>query len=152
MGTVMLLCRLLFHLIGIHRTKVLSILCSDFRFFKGVLKLYRQLDIGWPDEIKVPGGPMWVVKRERLILKWVRLLCSKHGIEEIYLISHGGTCGAYAEEGSIFDNADDEQAFHEDQLRQAKEVILEMLPVVKVRLIYARFDEKGRHVEFIEVN
>ena len=147
---LIVLCRIVFMFLGIHKTRVLALLCSDFHFFKATLKLYRLLDIGWPDEIKIPGGPMWVVKRESLVLKWIKALHGLHKFEEILLIAHGG-CGAYKLEGHTFSEDAHEQSHHENELRKARDVIMEIMPNVKVRLVYARLTSKQKLIEHIEV-
>lgn len=142
--------RIAFLFFGIHKAKHLSILCSDFRFFKGTLKLYRKLDIDFPDEIKIPGGIKSVAKQNELVLGWILKLHELHAFEEVILIAHS-ECGAY--KGEIdFENSEEEQLFHEGELRLACGIVKKLLPQIKsVKMVYAKLTPNGKLIEYEEI-
>lgn len=153
MKTLIAACRVIFLFFRLHTTKHLVILCSDFRFFRGTWELYSRLEIDYPDEIKIPGGILWVVKRSEFMVLSIKTLFGRHKIEEVTLIAHGGGCGGYEEiEGVSFTDDAEEQTYYENQLRKAKLVVQEIIPSVQIRMIYAGLTADRKLIDYVEIH
>ena len=138
-----------------HNCANLFILCSDFRFHRGVAELERYLKISAADVIRVPGGLKDLVDDwsgvQEAISSWIKLLCEKHGTKNVYLIAHL-ECAAYAEEGIRFIDPAEDQEFHRRELAKARRWIGDLVPTVKIITIVARINRVRRKIEFVEVD
>lgn len=148
---VRVFCKIIFLFLGIYTCDYLVVMCSDFRFDRGNRKLRRAENISCADEIKIPGSIMSIIERNSLVMEWLLFFYEKHKIKTIYLVTHAN-CGWCAEHGASFENNDgEEQLYHKDQLRMARQIVNELLPEVKVSLRYARLSPNRRLIEYIEV-
>jgi hypothetical protein len=134
----------------------LVIHCSDSRYHTHIDEFLRtRLKIGAYDRLVVPGGPQFFLaasylpKFEWAGRRWARYLARRHGIREIFCITHED-CGWYKEVTIGPFTLSSLKNRQLDDLRKVRGVLQEMFPEVPVRLFYAHPSPKG-HVEFVDV-
>lgn len=150
-----IICRTPFSFTGVHSCSNLVVFCSDFRFRRATEKLERFLGIhGNADALQIPGGIKTLNEETEggHVSGWIRTLHKLHGTKNIFIIAHGGKCGAYVETGVEFGDEEEQQRFHEAQLRKAKCLIEKIIAGARVRMIFARLGKNDRRVEFVEIN
>jgi hypothetical protein len=153
--TEKIICRAPFPYGDIHRCSNLIIFCSDFRFRRAIEKLERVLEIHLNcDGLQIPGSIKSVNEEsgDGMVSGWIEVLHKLHGAKNIFIIAHSAKCGAYTESGVQFTSEEEEQLFHEGELRKASGLIRQIILGAKVRMIYARLSKNRRQVEFVEIN
>jgi len=121
-----------------HKCKYIFIHCIDFRL-GGANKGYQEKEgiLGNCDEASAAGG----VNDIEFVLKQVGVSVSLHGTKEVILCNHTD-CGAYG--GSKeFVSAEEERKFHTEELKKAKETVLQKHPSLTVRMLLAEIQPSG---------
>jgi len=152
--TEKIICRAPFPYGEVHACSNLICYCSDFRFRRAIEKLERVLGIHLNcDGLQIPGSIKSVNDEngEGPVSGWIEVLHKLHGAKNIFIIAHAAKCGAYAESGIRFESEEDEQSFHEGELRKARGLIEGIILGARVRMIYARLSQNRRQVEFVEI-
>lgn len=73
----------------------LAVFCSDERFIKATQSfLNKSLDIKQCDLMVVPGGPVFIINKEKNLLDRLKLLVNAHRITDIIIFTHFD-CGYY---------------------------------------------------------
>lgn len=135
-----------------HKAQAIIQICIDFRFHAGIVEELARIGIKAFDLKSDAGAVKCLIDGRREVREWVlenfRIAASLHEVETVVLINHSD-CGAYG--GSDrFGSAEEEQAFHEDQLSKARAVVEESLPQMKVRTFFAKRQDEGK-VALIEL-
>lgn len=135
-----------------HICKWLIGLCSDYRYDEDCRELANKEGVPYADILQLPGFIRHIVERVAIILKFIVFLVEKHKTDVIFLVAHA-ECGWYGSEvGKVFTSIEEEQAYYIDQLREASNVLNEIVPQVEVRLRYARLSGDRNSVDYLEVN
>lgn len=135
-----------------HTAKALVLRCMDFRFVTTLRE--HLLHLGLKDQydlVSVAGAAKNMVdpfdpKDPEFVMRQIDIAQRLHQIEEVIIINHLD-CGAY---GKIFDTKEEELHRHESDLAQAKKMIRQKFPKLKVRLILAGLHPAGGfHVDHV---
>ncbi|MCL5411670.1 MAG: hypothetical protein M1150_02930 [Patescibacteria group bacterium] len=117
-----------------HYCRALAISCIDFRFVTKIREYLVNKGLeGNYDLIGIPGASLAIDEA----IKAIEISDRLHHPSEVYVFDHED-CGAYGE-----DNSSEK---HLENLRRAKEKILEVDPKLNVHLFLTKFDE------IVEVN
>jgi len=126
--------------------------CIDFRFWRETLEfIEKELKLTTFDFPSLPGSAKAVnecVKDGDLAMSCISVPCDLHHVKKVVIVNHED-CGAYGGSGKFNGDKDAEQAFHEMELKKAKDVILKKYPEKEVVLVYARLAEDKDAIEFI---
>ena len=135
---------------NVHFCEAVVITCLDFRFRWQTAAFIRQYLNFEPFDLSgLPGASNRINSKSKAAVSCFSVPCDLHGVKKIIIVHHQD-CGAYGgSEG--FNDAKQEQEFHEEELRKSREKILKMYPDQEVILIYARLDEKEENIEFVLV-
>lgn len=111
-----------------HTCKAVLVTCMDFRIQKYIEDFARE-NIGEREYDRV----CWAgaSKDFEAVFSQIELSKKLHDISEVYLMNHED-CGAYGEAGTSEKHAED--------LKSAKEKILEKYPNLEVKLLYIHLD------------
>lgn len=144
----------LFKFKNVHSCEAVILSCIDFRFWKETVEFVSQeLGIKNFDFPSLPGSAKAINegKKNDLAFSCISVPVELHHAQKIVIINHED-CGAYG--GSAKFNGDEksEQEFHEQELKKAKEKILEKYSDREIILIYAKLVDNKENVEFIFVN
>lgn len=143
-------CVLPFRYPDTHRCDTILVMCMDFRFRKKTIRFVQEyLDIPAFDQLAVPGSVKTILERRGTVKEALEVSAHLHDIDRFILVNHQD-CGAYGGSGG-FDDADAEQAFHEAQLREARDRINGYYPDKAVLMYYARLVDEKKNIEFIPV-
>jgi len=132
------------------RTIVLS--CLDYRVIAGLPAwLAAQGLAGRFDLVAAAGGAKNLASPRRggdrdFILEQFAIAGRFHALEEVILIIHED-CQAYGGR-QAFGAPGQERAHHEQELRQAGEIVRAKLPHLRVRLVFAPLDPAADAVSF----
>lgn len=129
-----------------HHCKYFIAHCIDFRLQKSI-KDYLELQglLGNCDIVSVAGG----VKNRDFLSGQLDISVNLHKVQEVMLINHTD-CGAYGGSGK-FSSFEEECAFHIEELKKAKFLILAKYPSLNVRNMLAKIPLSGE-ISFEEVN
>lgn len=138
------------------KSETLVICCGDHRYRAQIEDFLRNgLKLTAFDELVVPGGAEFLFaaahlpKFEWAGRRWLRFLVEHHGLREIICIAHED-CGWYKNlmVGPL------NLSFLKDRqlsdLRKVPAALHEVVPGLRVRLFFARCNEKGQ-VEFVSI-
>jgi carbonic anhydrase len=133
---------------NIHSCEAVVLSCIDFRFWKETMEFVEKelgiIDFDFPS---LPGAAKAINEGSEVALSCIQVPCDLHHVKKIVIVNHED-CGAYGG-SSKFGNREAEQQFHEEELKFAKEKLLEMYPDREVILVYARLD--GDDIEFLTI-
>lgn len=136
-----------------HICKNLLIRCMDFRLNKETKKWIEEsgLFIGGFDIISLAGASKDIVDGNEEVknnfLKHVGVSVDLHQVEKI-IIFHHSDCGAYALDYK-FGSLEEEKKKQLEDMKKAKEIILEKYSGVKVVFVWGELrDEEGEEIEF----
>lgn len=135
----------------VHSCDAVVLTCIDFRFWRATAGFVeKELGIENFDFPSLPGSAKAI--NECLLDSDVALQCigvpvSLHHAKRVVIVNHED-CGAYG--GSkAFGSPEDEQNFHEKELKKAKSKLEEKYPDKKYILVYARLTEEKENIEFV---
>ena len=135
---------------GVHSCQTVVLSCIDFRFWREAVEFCDELlETKNYDFPSLPGAAKAINESQKddISLQCISVPFELHDANRIVIINHED-CGAYG--GSArFNNPAEEQKFHEKELRQAKEKILNIFPDKEVMLAYARLIGNQKNVECI---
>lgn len=137
----------------IHSCEAVVLTCIDFRFWKETVEFVeKELGIKSFDFPSLPGAAKAINESNGsdLALKCISVPCDLHHAKKIVLINHQD-CGAYGGSAKFQEDMDIEQRFHEEELKKAKEKLVEKYPDKEYILIYAKLVDGGENVEFVTV-
>lgn len=136
---------------GVHSCEAVVLSCIDFRFWKETAEFAeKELGIKSFDFPSLPGAVKPINEDEELAMKCISVPCDLHHVQKIILVNHED-CGAYG--GSAkFATREDEQKFHEEELRKAKVKISEKYPDKETVMIYARLADENENIEFVKIS
>ena len=137
---------------GVHACEAVVLACIDFRFWRETMQ--------WVDEIlgiksydfpKMPGAAKAINEAHEgdVALSSIGVPCELHHVKKIVIVNHSD-CGAYGGSGK-FVSSEEEQAFHEGELRKARDIVKQKYPEQEVILAYAKLVDDGDSIEFINV-
>ena len=136
-----------------HICKNLLIRCMDFRLNKETKKWIQESKLfeGGFDIISLAGASKDIVDGNEEVknnfLKHVGVSVDLHQVEKI-IIFHHSDCGAYALDYK-FDSLEEEKKKQLEDMKKAKEIILEKYSGVKVVFVWGEMkDEKGEEIRF----
>ena len=136
-----------------HICKNLLIRCMDFRLNKETKKWIQESNLfeGGSDIISLAGASKDIVDGNEEVknnfLKHVGVSVDLHQVEKI-IIFHHSDCGAYALDYK-FDSLEEEKKKQLEDMKKAKEIILEKYSGVKVVFVWGEMkDEKGEEIKF----
>ena len=138
---------------GVHSCEAVVLACIDFRFWKETVEfIEKELGIKSYDFPSLPGAAKAINESNGsdLAMSCISVPCDLHHVKKIVIINHQD-CGAYG--GSVkFENEDDEQKFHEEELKKAKEKLSAKYPDKEIILVYARLADNQENIEFVIIN
>lgn len=127
--------------------------CIDFRFWRETLEFVeKELGLETFDFPSLPGSAKAVnecLAEADLAMQCISVPCQLHEAKKIVIVNHED-CGAYGGSGK-FVTREEEQKFHEEELKKAEEKILQSFPEREVILVYAKLDEAKENVEFLTI-
>ncbi|MBI2984758.1 MAG: carbonic anhydrase [Candidatus Kerfeldbacteria bacterium] len=136
-----------------HQAKALVLHCLDFRFIHEIVHFMKQRGLlDQYDDVSVAGAaknlvdPNHPTDRE-FILRQIKIAKHLHQIEEVIIINHRD-CGAY---GKIFPDESAEIERHRADLIEAKKLVQQTAPDVRVGTFLATLERKGG-VAFKEIH
>lgn len=142
----------------VHSCDAVVLTCIDFRFWKETLEFIEKsppaggLGIKSFDFPSLPGSAKAInecMASSDLAMQCIGVPCDLHHVKKIVIVNHED-CGAYGGSGK-FETREEEQQFHEGELRKAKEKLSEKYSDKEYVLVYARLADNKENVEFIEV-
>ena len=136
---------------NIHSCEAVVLSCIDFRFWKETAEFVEtELGIKNFDFPSLPGAAKAIndcLNDEDVAMKCIDVPCMLHHAKKIVIVNHED-CGAYG--GSAkFQSAEEEQKFHESELKKAKEKISQKYPEKEYILVYAKLTESKENIEFL---
>jgi hypothetical protein len=137
----------------IHCCDAVMLTCIDFRFWRETLEFVEQeLGIKTFDFPSLPGSAKAInecLGENDLAMKCIGVPCDLHHVKKIVIVNHED-CGAYG--GSAkFETREEEQEFHEGELRKAKEKLIKKYPDMEYILIYAKLSDDKENIEFLTI-
>jgi carbonic anhydrase len=131
-----------------HSCEAAVITCIDFRFWKETAEFVeKELGIKTFDFPSLPGGAKAINEDVGLAMKCVSIPCDLHQAKKIVIVNHED-CGAYGG-SSKFESSEDEQKFHEEELKKAREKITKKYLDKEMVLVYAKLVDEKENIEFI---
>lgn len=120
----------------------LTIFCSDERFVPATLEfLSTNLRIKslTTDLLVLPGGPYFIVKKEKNLVDRLRLLIEAHKIKRLFIFTHAD-CGYYKKKyGEASPEKISKTQFKD--IAKAAKILKKMYPDLKVVCFYANVKE-----------
>jgi carbonic anhydrase len=134
---------------NIHSCEAVVLCCIDFRFWKETAE-FAENELGLTDFDfpSLPGGAKAINESNDLAFACISVPCDLHHAKKIVIVNHED-CGAYGGSAKFNNDAEVEQKFHEEELKKAKNIILEKYPDKEVILVYAKLVDEGENVEFL---
>ena len=136
-----------------HTCKNLLIRCMDFRLNKEVRKWIAESDLfeGGLDIISLAGASKDLIDGSKEVknnfLKHIGVSVDLHQVKKIIIFNHSD-CGAYAQDYQ-FSSPEEEKEKQLEDMKKAKEIILEKYPEVEVVFIWGELkDEDGEEIKF----
>ena len=140
---------------NIHSCEAVVLTCIDFRFWRETLEFIEQeLKLTTFDFPSLPGSAKAInecVKDGDLAMSCISVPCDLHHAKKIVIVNHED-CGAYGGSKKFEGDKIAEQAFHEMELRKAKDAILSKYPEKEVVLVYVKLVDDGETIEFVGVD
>lgn len=138
----------------VHSCEAVVLTCIDFRFWKETAE-FVELELGIRDFDfpSLPGSAKAINESngEDLAMSCISVPVDLHHAQKIVIINHQD-CGAYGGSEKFNGSGEEEQKFHEGELRKAKEKILAKYPSKEIILAYAKLVENKNSMEFISVS
>lgn len=138
---------------GTHHCQAVVLSCIDFRFWKETKQfIEQQLGISSYDFPKLPGAAKAINEAQEgsIALQCISVPVDLHHVEKIVIINHSD-CGAYGGAKVFEGDADKEQAFHQVELKKAKDVLKAKYPEKQVITAYAKLVDNAAAIEFFVV-
>lgn len=143
-----------FDYLGEHHCEAIVFSCIDFRFWRECAEFVdKGLGIRSFDFPSLPGSAKALLEEYPnggVIWQCVSVPLELHAARKVVIINHED-CGAYGGSKVFEEDAAREQAFHEEELRKARKMILADFPDKEVILAYARLADNGSAVEFLTI-
>lgn len=142
---------------NIHNCEAVVLTCIDFRFWRETLEfIEKELNLTTFDFPSLPGATKALTQcisgeSEELASSCIGVPVNLHHAKKIVLVHHED-CGAYGGSGKFEGDKDTEQAFHEMELRKAKDAILKKYPEKEVVMVYAKLVDEGDAIDFMIVD
>lgn len=134
---------------GVHHCKAVVMMCVDFRFRKQTMYFAREyLRLIAFDFAGLPGSSRGVSKASKMATSCIQIPCDIHNVETIVIVHHED-CGAYGGSKRFNYDKEKEQKFHEDKLKEAKRMIMDIYPEKEIILVYARLVDDDENIEFL---
>jgi carbonic anhydrase len=133
----------------VHFCEAVVLSCIDFRFWKETVEFVeKELGIKTFDFPSLPGAAKAINESdgEDLAMSCISVPCDLHHVKKIVLINHQD-CGAYGGSGK-FQSEEEEQKFHEEELKKAKVKISEKYPDKEYVLVYAKLTDDKNNIDF----
>lgn len=143
-----------FQYAGVHSCEAVVLACIDFRFWKETAQFVEQkLGIASYDFPKLPGAAKAINEGSEgdITQLCLSVPCDLHHVEKIVIINHSD-CGAYGGAKAFGNDPGKEQAFHEEELKKAREILKGKYPDKEVILAYAKLVDDGKAIEFIQID
>lgn len=137
---------------GIHNCDAVVLSCIDFRFWRETVEFVEQeLNIKSFDFPSLPGAAKAINEcvDGDISMSCIGVPCDLHHVKKIVIVNHQD-CGAYGG-SSKFQNDEEEQKFHEEELKKAKNKLLDKYPDKEYILVYAKLADNGENIEFVTV-
>jgi carbonic anhydrase len=139
---------------NIHSCEAVVLSCIDFRFWKETVEFVEnELGIKSFDFPSLPGAAKAVNESMEgdVSAQCISVPIELHHAQKIVIINHED-CGAYGGSGKFGEDRNEEQNFHAEELRKAKEKLLLKYPEKEIVLIYAKLSDERDNIEFVLVN
>ena len=130
-----------------HHCRASIIQCMDFRLGKPMKEYLEKNNLlGDCDIVSVAGGVKSLLSPQNhsdkdFILNQIDISVNLHKIQEIILSNHTD-CGAYGGSGK-FNSFEEECAFHIQEMKKAKELVLSRHPGLEVKLLLGKILSSG---------
>jgi len=138
----------------IHSCEAVVLTCIDFRFWRETVEfIEKELGIRSFDFPSLPGAAKAInecLADSDLAMQCIGVPCDLHHAKKIVIVNHED-CGAYGGSAIFNGDGDSEQAFHEGELKKAKEKIFAKFPDKEYILIYAKLADDKENIEFLTV-
>jgi len=143
---------------GVHSCEAAVLCCIDFRFWRETVEFVEKsppaggLGIKSFDFPSLPGAAKAVNESNDgdITELCTDVPCALHHAKKIIIVNHED-CGAYGG-SSKFQNGEEEQDFHEGELRKAKAKLSAKYPDKEIILAYARLVDNQENIEFVIVS
>lgn len=121
-----------------HHCQAVIVHCIDFRLQRALKKFLEEQNLLGDCDIVSAGG---AAKNSEFVLGQVDIAKRLHGIRKAYLINHTD-CGAYG--GSqAFASKEEERKKHEEDLKNARKLILTKYPDLEINTLLAEIHPSG---------
>ncbi|HPN96777.1 MAG TPA: hypothetical protein PLK35_03345 [Candidatus Moranbacteria bacterium] len=139
---------------NVHSCEAVVLTCIDFRFWRETLEFVeKELGIKTFDFPSLPGSAKAInecLNDTDLAMQCINVPCDLHHAKKIVIVNHED-CGAYGGSAKFSGDAKAEINFHENELKKAKEKIMEKYPDKEVILAYAKLSEDKKNIEFLTI-
>jgi hypothetical protein len=138
----------------IHSCEAVVLTCIDFRFWRETLDFVeKELGIRTFDFPSLPGSAKAINESngEDLAMSCISVPVDLHHVQKIIVVNHQD-CGAYGGSEKFNGNDEEEQKFHEEELKKAKDKILAKYPDKEIILIYVKLVDEKENSEFVKVS
>lgn len=138
-----------------HNCKALIIKCMDFRLTKPIAEFLEEREImGNCDVVSIAGAAKSIINpnkesEKEFVLKLIDSSQKLHNIDEVWLISHTD-CGAYGGSEN-FNSAEEEKNQYIQDMKQARQEILNNHPELEIKMILAKLSSSGQ-INFEKIN
>lgn len=137
---------------GIHSCEAAVFCCIDFRYWRETVEFVeKELGIKSFDFPSLPGSAKAINECTGgdITMSCADVPCNLHHAKKMVVVNHED-CGAYGG-SSKFQNSEEEQRFHESELKKAKEKLLAKYPDKEIILVYAKLVDDQENIEFVIV-
>jgi len=131
-----------------HKAEAVVVTCMDFRFCDQLRSAIKEaFNISAYDTIRLAGGAKNLSSpdadyRREVVLSDIATACKLHDVKLVMLLNHE-QCGAYAQAGHQFVDAQAESDFHAGELGKARTVVSESFPTTAVASGLLLYNEDG---------
>jgi carbonic anhydrase len=129
------------HRYGSDTCENLVLTCIDFRFCKHVIETlsytgYRDIDL-----LTMPGGSNAVLNEtsRETVFRALDIVIPAHKVKRMIIVDHTD-CLAYGGKAA-HPTPDEEQTFHANVLRQARDIVQSKYPSLEIVLMYADWEK-----------
>jgi carbonic anhydrase len=137
----------------VHSCEAVVLTCIDFRFWKETVE-FVELELGIRnfDFPSLPGSAKAINESngDDLAMSCISVPVNLHHAEKIVIVNHQD-CGAYGGSEKFNGNNEEEQKFHEEELKKAKEKVLAKYPGKEVILVYVKLVDEKDSIDFVKL-
>ena len=139
----------------IHSCEAVVLSCIDFRFWRETVEFVEhELGIKTCDFPSIPGSAKTIselAEGVNLAMACIGVPINLHHAKKVVIVNHED-CGAYGGSANFKGDSKAEQAFHEQELFNARNKLVETYPDKEYILVYAKLTDNKENIEFVIVD